>query len=109
MTGQVLAFHRSGKLRVLAITSPARIIAAPEIPTAVEGGFPGMIAQQVIGLFAPTGTPKAIIEQIAQATFITGCSSKQRSSPSSIGPLRGFGVSSTKILIDGGRWSRQSA
>jgi len=46
----------------------ARIIAAPEIPTAVEAGFPGMVAQQVIGLFAPTGTPNAIVEQIAQAT-----------------------------------------
>jgi tripartite-type tricarboxylate transporter receptor subunit TctC len=68
MTGQVLEFHRSGKLRLLAITSPVRIIAAPEIPTAIEAGFSRMISQQVIGLFAPTGTPKAIIEQIAQAT-----------------------------------------
>jgi tripartite-type tricarboxylate transporter receptor subunit TctC len=68
MTGQVLEFHRSGKLRLLAITSPDRSTAAPEIPTAIEAGFPGMISQQVIGLFAPTGTPKAIIEQIAQAT-----------------------------------------
>jgi tripartite-type tricarboxylate transporter receptor subunit TctC len=67
-TGQVLEFHRSGKLRLLAITSPARIIAAPEIPTAVEAGVPGLISQQVIGLFAPTGTPNAIIRQIAQAT-----------------------------------------
>lgn len=68
MTGQVLEFHRSGKLRLLAITSPDRIIAAPEIPTAVEAGFPSMISQQVIGLFAPAGTPNAIIERIAQAT-----------------------------------------
>jgi tripartite-type tricarboxylate transporter receptor subunit TctC len=52
MTGQVLEFHRSGKLRLLAITIPARIIAAPEIPTAIEAGLPGMISQQVIGLFA---------------------------------------------------------
>jgi tripartite-type tricarboxylate transporter receptor subunit TctC len=68
VTGPLLEFYRTGKLRILAVTSPKRIIAAPEIPTAVEAGFPGMISQQSIGLFAPTGTPKAIIEQIARAT-----------------------------------------
>ena len=68
VTGQLLEFHRTGKLRILAVTSPARLIAAPEIPTAVEAGFPGMISQQSIGLFAPSGTAKAIVEQIWQAT-----------------------------------------
>src|SRR5271169_1430987 len=68
VTGQLLEFHQTGKLRILAVTSPRRLIAAPEIPTAVEAGLPGMISQQSIGLFAPAGTPKAIIEQIAQAT-----------------------------------------
>jgi tripartite-type tricarboxylate transporter receptor subunit TctC len=68
VTGPLLELNRSGKLRILAVTSPARLIAAPEIPTAVEAGFPGMVSQQSIGLFAPAGTPKAIIEQIARAT-----------------------------------------
>jgi len=68
VTGPLLEFNRSGKLRILAVTSPTRLIAAPDIPTAVEAGLPGMISQQSIGLFAPSGTPKAIIEQIAQAT-----------------------------------------
>ena len=68
VTGQLLEFHQTGKLRILAVTSPRRLIAAPEIPTAVEAGLPGMISQQSIGLFAPAGTPKAIIEQIAQST-----------------------------------------
>jgi len=67
-TGPLLELHRTGKLRILAVTSPKRLIAAPEIPTAVEAGFPGMISQQSIGLFVPTGTSKAIIEQIARAT-----------------------------------------
>jgi tripartite-type tricarboxylate transporter receptor subunit TctC len=68
VTGQLLEFHRSGKLRILAVTSPARLIAAPEIPTAVEAGLPGMVSQQLIGLFAPAGTSKSIIVQIGQAT-----------------------------------------
>ena len=68
VTGQVLEFHRSGKLRVLAVTSPGRLIAAPELPTAVEAGVPGMTVKGTLGLLAPAGTSKAIIEQIAQAT-----------------------------------------
>ena len=68
VTGQVLEFHRSGKLRVLAVTSPTRLVAAPELPTVVELGFPGMTVRGSIGLLAPAGTPIGIIEQIAQAT-----------------------------------------
>jgi tripartite-type tricarboxylate transporter receptor subunit TctC len=66
VTGQVIEFHRSGKLRILAVTSPNRLAAAPELPTAVEA-LPGMVSQQLIGLFAPAGTASAIIAQIAQA------------------------------------------
>ena len=67
VTGQVLELHRSGKLRVLAVTSPKRLIAAPELPTAAELGFPSMTVRGSIGLLAPAGTPKEIIEQIAHA------------------------------------------
>jgi tripartite-type tricarboxylate transporter receptor subunit TctC len=68
VTGQVLEYHRSGKLRILAVTSPTRLIAAPELPTAAELGFPGMTVRGSIGLLAPAGTSNGIIEQIAQAT-----------------------------------------
>jgi tripartite-type tricarboxylate transporter receptor subunit TctC len=67
-TGQVIALHRSGKLRIVAVTSPARLVALPDIPTAVEAGLPGMIAQNFTGLFAPAGTPPAIVGQISRAT-----------------------------------------
>jgi tripartite-type tricarboxylate transporter receptor subunit TctC len=68
VTGALLEYHRTGKLRILAVTGPARLSVAPEIPTAVEAGLPGMISQQSIGLFAPAKTSRAIIEQIAQAS-----------------------------------------
>ena len=68
VTGQVLEFHRTGKLRVLAVTSPTHLAAAPELPIAAELGFPGLTVTGSIGLLAPTGTPIEIIEQIAQAT-----------------------------------------
>src|SRR5947209_7923130 len=40
VTGQVLELHRAGKLRLLALTSPARLTAASDLPTASELGFP---------------------------------------------------------------------
>jgi tripartite-type tricarboxylate transporter receptor subunit TctC len=68
VTGQVIELHRSGKIRVLAVTSPVRLTAAPELPTAAEAEFPTLIVPASLGLLAPAGTPKPIIEQIAQAT-----------------------------------------
>jgi len=68
VTGQVIEFHRSGKMRVLAVTSPARLNAAPELPTTSEQGFQGVTVMGSIGLLAPAGTPTEIIEGIAQAT-----------------------------------------
>jgi tripartite-type tricarboxylate transporter receptor subunit TctC len=49
------------------VTSPTRLIAAPELPTAAELGFPGMTVRGSIGLLAPAGTPNGIIEQVAKA------------------------------------------
>jgi tripartite-type tricarboxylate transporter receptor subunit TctC len=68
VTGQVIEFHRSGKMRVVAVTSPTRLNAAPELPTAAELGFAGMTVMGSIGLLAPAGTPIGVIEQIAEAT-----------------------------------------
>jgi tripartite-type tricarboxylate transporter receptor subunit TctC len=68
VTGQVIELHRSGKIRVLVVTSPVRLTAVPELPTATEAGFPGLVVPASLGLLAPAGTPKPIIEQIAQAT-----------------------------------------
>jgi tripartite-type tricarboxylate transporter receptor subunit TctC len=67
-TSQVLEFHRSGKLRILAVTSPARLAGAPDLPTAAEAGLPGLVATGAVGLLAPARTPRPIIDQIAQAT-----------------------------------------
>jgi tripartite-type tricarboxylate transporter receptor subunit TctC len=66
VTGQLIEFHRADKLRILAVTSPERLIAARDLPTARET-LPGMVSQQLIGLFAPAGTPGEILDQIAEA------------------------------------------
>jgi len=68
VTGQVIELHRSAKIRVLAITGAKRLAAAPELPTAVEAGLAGLTVRASLGLLAPGGTPRSIIDQIAQAT-----------------------------------------
>ena len=66
VTGQLIEFHRTGKRRILAASIPARLVAAPDLPTAAET-LPGMISQQSIGLFASAGAPIPIIERIERA------------------------------------------
>ena len=58
ITGQVLELHRTGKIRILAVNAPERLKAAPEIPTAIEEGLPGMIGLLFLGLFVPAATPQ---------------------------------------------------
>src|SRR3954471_22371110 len=68
VTGQLVELHRTGKIRILAVTAPERLKGVPDIPTAVESGLPNMVAQLFTGLFAPANTPKPIIDQIFQAS-----------------------------------------
>ncbi len=67
ITSQVLEFHKAGKIRILAVFAPERLKGAPEIPTAIELGYPNQVGQLFVGVFAPAATPKPIIEQIATA------------------------------------------
>jgi tripartite-type tricarboxylate transporter receptor subunit TctC len=70
VTGQVIELHRAGKLRLLAVSSPNRLIAAPDIPSAGEAGLPGLISRNFIGVMAPARTPPAIVTQISQAARV---------------------------------------
>jgi tripartite-type tricarboxylate transporter receptor subunit TctC len=55
---------KAGKVRPLAVLSEKRFPAAPDIPSSVELGFPGLDANVWFGLFAPAKTPRAIIMKI---------------------------------------------
>jgi tripartite-type tricarboxylate transporter receptor subunit TctC len=68
VTGQLLELHRAGKIRILAVNGAQRLTAAPDIPTAIEQGVPGMIGLLFLGLFAPASTPKPIVDRITEAT-----------------------------------------
>lgn len=57
-----------GGLRMLAIASSHRSKLMPDVPTIAELGLPGYEGILWIGMMAPTGTPKAIVEKLAAAS-----------------------------------------
>jgi tripartite-type tricarboxylate transporter receptor subunit TctC len=67
-TAQSLGLHKAGSLRIVAITSTKPLLAAPELQTVVQAGFPGVANESAYGLLAPAGTPKPIVDKIASAT-----------------------------------------
>ncbi|MCC6532656.1 MAG: tripartite tricarboxylate transporter substrate binding protein [Burkholderiales bacterium] len=55
---------RSGRLRVLAVTTPKRATALPDVPTVAEAGYPGYEVSAWYGALAPAGTPVAIVARL---------------------------------------------
>jgi len=58
----VVAAIRSGKLRAIAVTAPARLAMFPDVPTTAEAGLPGIEAIVWNGIFVPAGTPRPVIQ-----------------------------------------------
>lgn len=55
---------RAGKLRILAVASPERAAAVPDLPTVAEAGVPGFRSITWFALVAPPGTPPAIVDKV---------------------------------------------
>ena len=55
---------QAGKLRALGVTSATRVPMLPDVPTIAESGLPGFEFATWIGIAAPAGTPKAIVDRI---------------------------------------------
>jgi len=63
----VLPHIKSGRLRALAVSSPTRIAALPDVPTVAESGYPGFEADQWYGIVAPAGTPQDVVARLNAA------------------------------------------
>jgi tripartite-type tricarboxylate transporter receptor subunit TctC len=55
---------KDGKLRALAVLSPKRVRALPDVPTAAEAGIPGHEGDTLTGIVVPAATPREIIERL---------------------------------------------
>ena len=57
-------FIQSGKVRPLAVTSAKRVASLPDVPTMAEAGVPGYEVVSWQAMFAPAGTPSAIVQRL---------------------------------------------
>lgn len=62
-----LANIRSGLLRAVAVASPTRLAALPDVPTIAESGVRGAESYEWNGMFVPRGTPQAVVDMLAAA------------------------------------------
>ncbi len=77
---------RSGRLRVLAVTSAQRTPLVPDTPTVAESGVPGYDISVWAGLFAPAGTPQAVVARLYRET------SRAMSAPDTREKLKNIGM-----------------
>jgi tripartite-type tricarboxylate transporter receptor subunit TctC len=61
------SYLESGKLRALAVLGPKRAPAVPDVPTIIEAGLPDVQGITFNGLFAPKGTPHAVVDKLSTA------------------------------------------
>ena len=54
----------AGRLRAIAVSSPARNALLPDVPTFAEGGVPGIVVEQWWGVMAPAAVPRPIIDRL---------------------------------------------
>jgi tripartite-type tricarboxylate transporter receptor subunit TctC len=59
---------RSGQLKALAVTTPERAEAQPDLPTVAEGGVAGFDISTWFGIFAPAGLPAPVLDKLYQAS-----------------------------------------
>src|SRR3984957_17680830 len=82
---------RAGKVRVLGVTTAKRVAAAPDIPTLAEGGLAGFELVAWQGVVAPSGVPRAIVEQLAAqiAGLVSDPATRDRLTAIALEPLTG--------------------
>jgi tripartite-type tricarboxylate transporter receptor subunit TctC len=100
---------REGKVRVLGVTTPKRVTAAPDIPTLAEAGLPGFELVAWQGVVAPAGTPRGIVDQLAAqiAKLVADPATRDKLTALSLEPLSGSTPDSfaTYVKTEVDRWA----
>jgi tripartite-type tricarboxylate transporter receptor subunit TctC len=66
-TMTILPLIRSGRVRAIAVTTPARSPQLPDVPTTIEAGYPKMLSTYWLGVVAPAGTPASVVKRLNEA------------------------------------------
>jgi tripartite-type tricarboxylate transporter receptor subunit TctC len=64
---QNVPFIKDGKLRAIAVTSPARAPMAPNVPSVLELGQKKLVAENFLGVSGPAGLPRPVVERLHAA------------------------------------------
>lgn len=75
----------AGKVRLIAVSGPARSTVVADVPTFGESGYPGFTTYSWAGLFMPAKTPPAVVRRVADETL------KVLAQPATLVKLRGLG------------------
>jgi len=100
---------KGGRIRALAVTSPTRASAMPDVPTMVESGFPGFDVTPWWGVVVPAGTPQAAIDRLGAwfREITTSAETKTFLSRTATDPLPGDATFMADLLrADHERWAR---
>ena len=65
---QNLPLIKDGRLRAIAVTSPARAQMAPEVPSVLEAGEKSLVAENFLGISGPAGLPNEVVARLHAAT-----------------------------------------
>jgi tripartite-type tricarboxylate transporter receptor subunit TctC len=68
----------AGAIRAIAVTTAARVPTMPTIPTVMEQGLPNFSVTGWLGLFAPAGTPRDVVDRLAKESLLTVASKELR-------------------------------
>jgi tripartite-type tricarboxylate transporter receptor subunit TctC len=108
--GSALPFVQSGRLNALAVTTPSRLPALPNVPTVSEAGIPGYEASVWFGLSAPARTPPELIDRLNRSVARALSSSAFRQQFEALGyiiatptPASAF---ATHVAKERERWTR---
>jgi len=99
---------KAGNLRAIAVASPERLAAIPDVPTTAESGLPGLDIVQYYGLVVPAGTPPAIVARLNKElrTIVSSEDVKKRIISDGGGPLASTPEEyAANIAREEGRWA----
>jgi tripartite-type tricarboxylate transporter receptor subunit TctC len=67
-TATIVPHIKDGSVKAISVWGPKRYPALPNVPTMIESGYPGLALGFWAGLWAPAGTPAAIVKRLNEAT-----------------------------------------